>query len=221
MGCLEAFLLSGFLRLCFYFVLDVCFFGGGLMVLGWVRNLVKRDRQIYLLSRELVMVWRKFRYGWKGVSRRSFVVVPQRYIASDFQLGDFGFVGAGCTIYPRVRAGRFLLMAPDVSILGADHRFDVVGQPICFSGREDLPETVIGDDVWVGMSAKIMVGTRVGHGAVVAAASVVTKDVPDFAIVAGVPAKIIGYRFESDEARRNHLVALEGISSYGELVKGL
>lgn len=54
---------------------------------------------------------------------------------------------------------------------------------------------IIGNDVWIGTYAIVMRGVRVGNGAVIGANSVVTKDVPDFAIVAGVPAKILKYRF--------------------------
>jgi phosphonate metabolism protein (transferase hexapeptide repeat family) len=54
---------------------------------------------------------------------------------------------------------------------------------------------VIGHDTWIGHGAVIMPGVRIGHGAVVGSNSVVTKDVPDYAIVAGVPAKLIRQRF--------------------------
>lgn len=57
---------------------------------------------------------------------------------------------------------------------------------------------VIGSDVWIGSHAMIMSGVTVGQGAVVAAGSIVTKDVPDYAIVAGNPARIIKYRFDME-----------------------
>ena len=56
----------------------------------------------------------------------------------------------------------------------------------------------ISDDVWIGTNALILSGVHIGKGAVVAAGSVVTKDVPPFAIVGGVPAKVIKYRFPDD-----------------------
>ncbi len=59
---------------------------------------------------------------------------------------------------------------------------------------------LIGSDVWIGSKAMIMDGVTIGHGAVVAAGAIVTKDIPPYAIVAGVPAKIIKYRF-SEETR--------------------
>lgn len=64
---------------------------------------------------------------------------------------------------------------------------------------DDTPAPVtIGNDVWVGLNSSIMGGVTVGNGAIIAAHSVVTKDVPPYAIVGGVPAKIIKYRFSEE-----------------------
>lgn len=60
---------------------------------------------------------------------------------------------------------------------------------------DNSPKTVIGNDVWIGRKAIIMPGVKVGNGAIVGAGAVVTKDVPDYAIVAGVPERIIKFRF--------------------------
>lgn len=57
---------------------------------------------------------------------------------------------------------------------------------------------VIDDDVWIGYGSTILSGVHIGQGAVVAAGSVVTKDVPPYAIVGGVPAKVIKYRFDTE-----------------------
>ena len=57
-----------------------------------------------------------------------------------------------------------------------------------------VSEVVIGNDVWIGKRVIIMPGVKVGDGVIIGAGAVVTKDVPDFAIVGGVPAKIIRYR---------------------------
>lgn len=67
-------------------------------------------------------------------------------------------------------------------------------------GYKDLPvkDTVVGHDVWIGHNAAIMPGVRIGTGAIVAAASVVARDVPPFAVVGGNPASIIRMRYSDD-----------------------
>lgn len=62
--------------------------------------------------------------------------------------------------------------------------------------------TDIGNDVWIGMNVTIMGGLKIGNGAIIAAHSVVTKDVPPYSIVAGVPARIIKYRFDDDKIQK-------------------
>ena len=55
-------------------------------------------------------------------------------------------------------------------------------------------DIIIGDDVWIGGGALILAGVSVGKGAIIAAGAVVNKDVPDYAIVGGIPAKVLKYR---------------------------
>ncbi len=75
-----------------------------------------------------------------------------------------------------------------------------VSLALCFQSyfEESLP-VIIGNDVWVGARAIILDGISVGHGAIIAAGSIVTKNVPPYAIVGGVPARIIRYRFDARE----------------------
>lgn len=69
-------------------------------------------------------------------------------------------------------------------------------------GSKYSPSCEIGNDVWIASSATVISGVKVGDGAVVAAGAVVVRDVPPYAIVAGVPAKVIKYRFDSDVVDR-------------------
>ncbi|MDP7150611.1 MAG: DapH/DapD/GlmU-related protein [Paracoccaceae bacterium] len=166
--------------------------------------MLKRIRNIprlYWALRKTRMFLRNLRYRTR-IPLTCNLAGGQRMIARDIVVGDFSFIGTNCTIYPKVHIGTYCLMAPDVKIVGADHKYDVVGLPICFSGREPLPETVIGDDVWIGTGAIIRAGVTIGDGAIVAAAAVVTRDVPPFTIVGGNPARPIKRRFPegNDEA---------------------
>ena len=100
--------------------------------------------------------------------------------------------------------GDNVFTAPRVILITGDHRIDVVGKHMINIGEnEKLPEndspiTLCGDN-WIGANATILKGVTVGEGAIVAACALVTKDVPPYAIVGGVPAKILGYRFTDNE----------------------
>ena len=78
-------------------------------------------------------------------------------------------------------------------------------------------DIVVGDDVWIGYGATIMSGTHIGQGAVVAAGAVVTQDVPPYAIVGGVPAKVIRYRFEPEIVEE--LLKIDYSRLTGEMIK--
>jgi len=86
------------------------------------------------------------------------------------------------------------MLASFVALVGGDHRIDSISVPIRLSGRETMKTIYIGDDVWIGHGAILLHGCRIGTGSVVAAGAVVTKDVPEYAVVAGNPARVLRYR---------------------------
>lgn len=89
--------------------------------------------------------------------------------------------------------GRNVLVADNVSFRTADHEFDDVARPMVEQG-ERRGSIVVEDDVWIGANVTVLRGVRIGRGAIVGANAVVTRDVPAYAIVGGVPAKPIGSR---------------------------
>lgn len=89
--------------------------------------------------------------------------------------------------------GDNVMIAPGAVILDRQHVFYRTDIPMRAQG-ESRSRVSIGDDVWIGQNAIVMPGVTIGGGAIVAAGAVVTKDVPEYAIVAGVPAKIIRSR---------------------------
>lgn len=94
-----------------------------------------------------------------------------------------------------LEVGDYVMVAPDVKILGGGHKFENRDRTIGSQGDCPKSKLIIGDDVWIG-SNTIILGkvSKIGKGAVIGAGSVVTKEVPDYAVVAGNPARIIKYR---------------------------
>ncbi len=70
-----------------------------------------------------------------------------------------------------------------------------------FNNHIASKKTKIGNDVWIGQNAVIMAGVKIGDGAVIGSGAVVTKDIPDYAIAVGVPAKVIKYRFTEEQIK--------------------
>jgi acetyltransferase-like isoleucine patch superfamily enzyme len=107
------------------------------------------------------------------------------------------------------------MIGMNVFIIGReDHAVNEVGTPMLLAtwvgDRSQSARDVvnIGMDVWVGAGAIVLGGVTVGNGAIIAAGAVVTHDVYAFEIVAGVPAKSVGFRFADDEQRRQHVTRL-------------
>lgn len=106
----------------------------------------------------------------------------------------------------RLKIGRYCSIASGaLFLMGGNHthRMDwVTVYPFKGTSKkayESKGDTVIGNDVWIGMKAMIMPGVRIGNGAVVAARSLVTKDVPPYTVVGGNPARIIKERYSREE----------------------
>ncbi len=115
--------------------------------------------------------------------------------------------GPRCTVQCDITFGNKILVGRQVAFVGRDdHRIDVVGKAIWDSGRGDTYWTVVEDDVWIGHGATIIAGVTVGRGSVIAAGAIVTRDVPRYAIVAGVPARVIKMRFTHDEIQQHEAV---------------
>lgn len=160
------------------------------------------NKQLLERLRQLKRAYYRHKYGLKNISKNC-LVSKNCHVSRDFEAGEYSYVGPNCIIYPRVKIGNYTILANEVQIIGSDHVFDNPDLPIYFSGREKLKETVIGNDCWIGARSTIMTGVRIGDGSIVAAASVVTRDVPPYSIVAGVPAKIIRKRFDEEEIERH------------------
>lgn len=113
----------------------------------------------------------------------------------DIELKDGANIGFNCELFSasRVVVGSRTLLAAYAYAIGGDHDRSDSAKPILEQGRVSAGVT-IGDGAWIGAGAKLLDGVAVGDGAVVGAGSVVRESVPDQAIAAGVPARILGTR---------------------------
>jgi acetyltransferase-like isoleucine patch superfamily enzyme len=110
-------------------------------------------------------------------------------------IGRHSWIGPFCLVYGNgdVSIGDNVLVAAHTSINTVSHHFDRCDIPINDQGIYCDPVT-IEDDVWIGMNAVILQGVTIGQGAIVGAGAVVTRDVPPWSIVMGVPARIVSQR---------------------------
>ena len=147
--------------------------------------------------------WYYFHIKNRNVEYRGFVRVMKGTIFNKnykFKLGKNVQFGYNCLLDVPAIIGNNVLFAGNVTLLGKNaHTFDTPCKTIWSGERGETAPVTVEDDVWIGFGSIIMSGVTIGAGAVVAAGSVVTKDVPPCAIVGGNPAKIIKYRFEPED----------------------
>lgn len=165
---------------------------------GWFRNIFNKNISILSLV-----------YDNCDISPKA--VVYRHARLSESKVGDYSYIGKQ-TIMHGTTVGKFCSISDGCIIGLPGHSIKTISSSPIFSNvhngtkaswvTKDLPSEPInvklGNDVWVGYRAMILSNVVIGDGAVIAAGAVVVKDVPPYAIVGGVPAKIIKYRFSPD-----------------------
>jgi len=119
----------------------------------------------------------------------------------EIEIGNNSGIGTNCRIAGPLSIGDDVMMAPNVSIYTRNHETENIYRPMRLQ-TAPLKKVTIGNDVWIGANAIILPGVTIGNGCIIAAGAVVTRDVPDYAVVGGNPAKIIKTRTQKEGVPR-------------------
>jgi acetyltransferase-like isoleucine patch superfamily enzyme len=168
-----------------------------------------------VIDRYILMPMKKAMLGTCGKS----VILASgcNFTWENVNIGNDVYIGPNamfmCT-RAKITIGDHVMFGPNVSMITGGHRIDLIGRYMkSVTNNEKLPEndkdiTLEGDN-WIGANTTILKGVTIGRGAVIAAGSVVTKDIPAYSIWGGIPAREIGVRFSKDEIVEHERILLK------------
>lgn len=113
---------------------------------------------------------------------------------SGISIGNNSGLGVDCVVRGPLQIGDDVMMGRWVNIMTNSHDTSRTDIPMNQQGHKQKKKVTIESDVWIGNRVIILPGVNIGKGSIIGAGAVVTKDVPEYAVVAGVPAKVIKYR---------------------------
>jgi virginiamycin A acetyltransferase len=137
----------------------------------------------------------------------SFIEIQKNsYIGGKSKIGSYTYIGFNCFI-TKTDIGRYVSIGNNVSIGQGEHDLDAISNSGHFYENNlydslTKADCVIGNDVWIGVQSIILRGVKIGNGAVIGANSTVTKDIPDFAVAVGSPARVIRYKFDQEKQEK-------------------
>ncbi len=115
-------------------------------------------------------------------------------LTGQVELGNRSGIGIDCRLHGPVTIGDDVMMGPDVVIIASEHGSEDLDRPMALQGFLPPRRVTIGDDVWIGTRVIVLPGVTIGAHSIVAAGAVVTKDVPEWSVVGGNPARVIRSR---------------------------
>ena len=165
----------------------------------------------YLIKKFIEMITLLlFKRKWRNQNRHNRSFVERIFPIDIVKVGNYSYGVLNVYYYNEklegLTIGNFVSIADNVSfVLGGNHDYDVIStypfNSLVIKNGIDAKtkgHIIVEDDVWIGQNSLILSGLKISQGAIIAAGSVVTKDVPPYAIVGGNPAHIIKYRFEPE-----------------------
>ena len=149
-----------------------------------------------------ILAYNKTKFN--SIGKNTAISYKCHFTYATISIGDFSYIGPYCifqSVHGEIEIGNHVMFGPGVHIHGGNHVTNKIGFFMNTVTKEAGSDgkVIIEDDVWVGANAIILKGVTIGEGAVVAAGSIVIKNVQPYSIVAGSPAKIIKMRFTENE----------------------
>lgn len=170
-------------------------------------SLVRKIRFFYLVN----IKWRRFSFGKNPYIGR----LVYMYAKHSIKIGDNFYIGKFSQIECDAEIGNNVIIANSVAIVGRyDHHYQQIGIPtrlassirdMDYNWKGLFEKVIIEDDVWIGYGAIVLSGVKISQGSIIAAGSLVTKDVDAYSIYAGSPAKKVKNRFENETDLKNHM----------------
>ena len=165
----------------------------------------------YLLARHLPVSYSPLRFGQTRLRRfcgrlmlascgRDVNIEKGAIFSEKVALGDHSGIGINARIHGECHIGRDVMMGEGCVVITRNHGHSRTDIPMRLQGFEPERPVWIEDDVWIGDRVTILPGVRVGRGSILAAGAVVVKNVPEYAVVGGVPARVIQYRDKTAKA---------------------
>ncbi len=176
-----------------------------------IKVLLKIGYYLYIHIKNKITLY-KFQIVWRNNNKKNYTTVQNIFPKQCVKVGYKSYGNLNIHSYSngageKLEIGNFVSIANNVNfILGGNHMTDTLTSfPVrtffantYFQDAFSKGPIIIEDEVWIGFGATILSGVKIGKGAIIAAGSIITKDVPPYAIMGGNPAKLIKYRFNQD-----------------------